>query len=101
MTLILSCLQYLRIKRAVQASFNTDASYISSKAAAVKQNGAVDVDDAVAEGVDPMAALEAQTGAAKMNFVPAKDRGKLAGTEQEPQETGNADEIALDDDDDE
>ena len=53
--------------------------------------------------VDSMAALDAATGGAKPAFVAAKETNSLKGSEKEkePVEVGNADEIAMDDDDDE
>ncbi|KAI5477842.1 pre-mRNA-splicing factor SYF1 [Pseudohyphozyma bogoriensis] len=59
--------EYLRIKRAVQAAFNTESSYLAAKAAAVKAGGSA-AEEAVHGGVDvdPMAALDAATGAGGM-----------------------------------
>lgn len=50
--------------------------------------------------VDPMAALDAAMGAKKPAFVAAKERTTLQGTEKEAV-VENADEIALEEDDDE
>lgn len=91
--------QYLRIKRAVQSAFNTEASYLSAKLSAV-QAGAPIGDEAVNGGaeVDPMAALDAATGQ-KPAFVAAKAKSSLAGEIPAPV-VSNADEIAMDDDSD-
>lgn len=92
--------QYLRIKRAVQSAFNTEASYLSAKLSAV-QAGAPIADEAANGGgaeIDPMAALDAATGQ-KPAFVAAKAKSSLAGEIPAPV-VGNADEIAMDDDSD-
>ncbi|GAA5889753.1 hypothetical protein JCM6882_004311 [Rhodosporidiobolus microsporus] len=102
--------EYLRIKRAVQAAFNTEASYLSAKLqqmqAAQAANAAVSAgDDDADAGADPMAALE--SGGAMRGFVAAsgaKTLGGQAGGEKEEQQqaaAGNADEIAMSDDEDE
>lgn len=69
----------LRIKRSVQAAFNTEASYIAAQAAAArlgKDKGDAGSDDEDAGAAnDPMAALE---GAPKgPSFVAAKQKGVL------------------------
>jgi pre-mRNA-splicing factor SYF1 len=103
--------QYLRIKRAVQAAFNTEASYLTAKLAQLEKGGQ-SAQEAIqgAQVVDPMAALDRATGTGTRvgGFVAATSEkaGKLAGqTAQEDGEGGeqqqaNADEIAVDDDDD-
>jgi len=95
--------EFLRIKRAVQSAFNTEASYLAAKAAAVRAGGVVaqEAEQGGAE-VDPMAALDRATGVA--GFVRAKEGAGVKGTEPEAGATevgGNADEIAMDDDEDE
>lgn len=95
-------LQYLRIKRAVQAAMNTESSYLSAKLAQVQAGGAA-ADEAVHGGVevDPMAALDAATGQGggiKGAFVPATQGAKIQGTEKVDE--SNKDEITMDDDDD-
>ncbi|GAA5978503.1 hypothetical protein JCM5350_003124 [Sporobolomyces pararoseus] len=103
--------EYLRIKRAVQAAFNTEASYLSAKLQQI-QKGQQQAQEAVNGGieVDPMAALDRATGTttggtAVRGFVPAANGQKVGGDPQTQgengeQEKGNADEIAIDDDDD-
>ncbi|GAA5947666.1 hypothetical protein JCM3765_001024 [Sporobolomyces pararoseus] len=108
--------EYLRIKRAVQAAFNTEASYLSAKLQQI-QKGQQQAQEAVNGGieVDPMAALDRATGGASggtavRGFVPAVNGQKVGGNNNgtqeqgggggEEQEKGNADEIAIDDDDD-
>ncbi|GAA5881294.1 hypothetical protein JCM16303_000115 [Sporobolomyces ruberrimus] len=101
--------EYLRIKRAVQAAFNTEASYLSAKLQQI-QRGQAEAQEAVNGGVevDPMAALDRATGTgtAVRGFVPAASGQKVGGDgtkgdgAEEAQQKGNADEIAIDDDDD-
>ncbi|KDE06272.1 pre-mRNA-splicing factor SYF1 [Microbotryum lychnidis-dioicae p1A1 Lamole] len=105
--------EYLRIKRAVQAAFNTEASYLAAKLQQVQQGGQKAI-EAVHGGVevDPMAALDAATGHAQVSaatltgFVKASGSGSgLKGNTEEPDgaevpPTGNQDEIVVDDDDD-
>ncbi|GAA6062979.1 hypothetical protein JCM10212_005802 [Sporobolomyces blumeae] len=98
--------EYLRIKRAVQAAFNTEASYLSAKLQQM-QRGQAEAQEAVQGGVDvdPMAALDRATGGtAVRGFVPAASGQKVGGDgtkEAEPAQNGNADEIDIDDEDDE
>ncbi|GAA5935784.1 mRNA splicing protein SYF1 [Sporobolomyces koalae] len=97
--------EYLRIKRAVQAAFNTEASYLSAKLQQI-QRGQAEAQEAVNGGidVDPMAALDRATGTTVRGFVPAASGQKVGGDGtkdgEEEQQKGNADEIAIDDDDD-
>jgi hypothetical protein len=100
--------QYLRIKRAVQAAFNTEASYLSAKLSQVQAGGAA-AQEAVNGGaeVDPMSALDAATssgagGALGGAFVAASKTSGVKGNVEEKEQVvqGNADEIAMDDDDD-
>lgn len=104
--------EYLRIKRAVQASFNTEASYLAAKVNAAKSGTATatngtSTEAAAAAGLDPMDALN-QAAAASSNdqalggaFVRSKETIPGSNTEEAPKvdPTANADEIALDDDD--
>lgn len=55
----------LRIKRAVQASFNDEKSYLAARAAAAR--AATRVVEETSNGVDAMSALE---NAARPAFVP-------------------------------
>ncbi|KAM0787100.1 hypothetical protein ACM66B_006356 [Microbotryomycetes sp. NB124-2] len=103
--------EYLRIKRAVQAAFNTEASYLSAKMSQVQAGGQAAqeaVDGSAADAAaDPMAALESQAragggGGMASAFVKASDQSaEIKGNQEtQQQESGNADEIAIDDDDD-
>ncbi|KAK4047853.1 pre-mRNA-splicing factor syf1 [Microbotryomycetes sp. JL201] len=99
--------EYLRIKRAVQAAFNTEASYLSAKMSQVQAGGQAAqeaVNDATAEAsADPMAALENQAKGSGMAsaFVKASDQSaQIKGNQEAQAQAGNADEIAIDDDDD-
>lgn len=98
--------QYLRIKRAVQAAFNTEASYLSAKLQQMQSSAAAAAAEAAASGAgeaaDPMAALESGAGGAMRGFVAASSAVKIGGGlgEQEKEAApANADEIAIDDDD--
>lgn len=96
----------MRIKRAVQAAFNTEASYLSAKLQQI-QRGQAEASEAVNGGldVDPMAALDRATGGgtAVRGFVPAASGQKVGGDgtkEAAEEQKGNADEIDIEDDDD-
>lgn len=111
--------EMLRIKRAVQASFNTSTGYLAARAAAASKNAgsaaaasAADTANATTGApLDAMAALEAggaqgAAGKPAMSFVPAKDRIKAAQEEQAKAaqakavaEGANTEEIAIDDED--
>ncbi|KAF7800335.1 hypothetical protein EIP86_011585 [Pleurotus ostreatoroseus] len=88
--------EMLRIKRSVQAQFNTEASYIAAQMA-VKQ----DAVEEEAEPEDTMAAAEKQAGGAP-SFVAAKSSTVKAAQEQDTSAPaqGNADEIHISDDED-
>lgn len=101
--------EMLRIKRSVQASFNTDVSFIASQAVArqqamLDQNGGGDEDDEVemgAEKADAMAELERQARA-PVGFVAASS-GPEGGNRPARQEgdggaVRNEDEIDVDED---
>lgn len=71
----------LRIKRSVQAAFNTEASYVAAQAASARLGAkakAAAADDGMDEdeAADPMAALEGGAGAATKgpSFVAAKQK---------------------------
>lgn len=91
----------LRIRRSVQAKYNTEASYLAAQTLAARDGKVVDAAP-VASALDPMAAAE-QAGASKGGFVAAKH----GGPSQEAPENGagagalesNAEEIQIDDDD--
>ncbi|GJN94630.1 hypothetical protein Rhopal_007713-T1 [Rhodotorula paludigena] len=99
--------EYLRIKRAVQAAFNTESSYLSAKLAQMQKGGQA-AREAVQGGddVDPMAALDRATGGgtAVRGFVAASNGemvgGQAGAARQDEPAQENADEIAVDDDDD-
>ncbi|KEI41587.1 uncharacterized protein L969DRAFT_45779 [Mixia osmundae IAM 14324] len=63
--------EMLRIKRAVQASFNTEASYIAARAANARKGNvqSADATDAVRGAADPMAQLDNAAGQ-QPAFVP-------------------------------
>lgn len=61
--------EMLRIKRSVQAQFNTDASYMAAQTLSAKQSGAAAVEDSAP--ADAMAAAEKAAGNAPA-FVAAK-----------------------------
>ena len=90
--------EMLRIKRSVQAQFNTEASYLAAQTVAGKPAAR---DEANAEdAADPMAAMEKATG----GFVAAKQTGTVNGANppaasSTPAEA-NADEIHISDDED-
>lgn len=94
--------EMLRIKRSVQAQFNTEASYLAAQTMAARQGAALE--DANTTQVDPMAAAERQVNVAN---GPAFVTAKLGSTSQahETDEASlapqaNADEIHISDDED-
>ncbi|KAH9004910.1 spliceosome complex protein [Lactarius hatsudake] len=97
--------EMLRIKRSVQAQFNTEASYLAAQALAARQGAAKSAEEDVAS--DPMAAAERQLGGGKVgpSFVSAKQQAALKDGEDappqpaSPQDVGNADEIHISDED--
>ncbi|BGP44189.1 pre-mRNA-splicing factor syf1 [Rhodotorula kratochvilovae] len=94
--------EYLRIKRAVQAAFNTESSYLSAKLAQMQKGGQA-AREAVegAQVVDPMAALDQATGSGVRGFVAASTGEKVGGQAPAVEaQKANADEIVMDDDDD-
>ena len=92
--------EMLRIKRSVQAQFNTEASYLAAQTISARQ-GTKKVEDS--DGLqDAMAAAEKQAynGANGPAFVAAKtsgDKSVPSATDTNPQAT-NADEIQISDD---
>ncbi|OJJ81356.1 mRNA splicing protein SYF1 [Aspergillus glaucus CBS 516.65] len=104
--------EMLRIKRSVQAQYNTDVNFIASQAIArsqqLPQEGGEEEGkmDGAKEKADVMAALERQARA-PMGFVAAStgpeggNRPPPAGQEQQPSAPVNPDAINLDDDMDE
>ncbi|MBW0483088.1 hypothetical protein O181_022803 [Austropuccinia psidii MF-1] len=89
--------EMLRIKRAVQASFNTETSYLAAKAAAARA-GAAAVEQHKEK--DAMSELEQSENISKPSFVLPKERQEALATNGNQTSTANADEITIDEDDD-
>jgi pre-mRNA-splicing factor SYF1 len=95
--------EMLRIKRSVQAQFNTEASYLAAQALAARQGATRNAEEEVAS--DPMAAAERQLGGGKAgpSFVSAKQQAAPKDGDDappqpaSPQPVGNADEIHISD----
>ena len=87
--------EMLRIKRSVQAQFNTEASYLAAQMATKEGKG--DAADNAAAPADPMAQAERQAAKGPA-FVSAKANAVPQASEAPPA-TGNADEIQIDDED--
>ena len=100
--------EMLRIKRSVQAKFNTDVNFIASQALAKQQQqqqasaqGVEDTEGGAEAGQDPevmdaMAALERQARA-PVGFVAASDGPRPGNVPVEPVVTANPDAIDIDD----
>ena len=96
--------EMLRIKRSVQAQFNTEASYLAAQALAARQGAAKNAEEEEAV-MDPMAAAERQSGGGKggPTFVSAKQQALTKDDDEQaqqppsPQVVGNADEIQISD----
>ncbi|KAG6331528.1 hypothetical protein ID866_7563 [Astraeus odoratus] len=95
----------LRIKRSVQAQFNTEASYLAAQTLSTKRTNVTE-QEASPQPSDPMAAAEQQANGPKgPSFVAAKKTTlpRLEGSEP-PQDgkqpEGNADEIQISDEED-
>ncbi|KAI0736927.1 protein prenylyltransferase [Fomitopsis betulina] len=88
--------EMLRIKRSVQAQFNTEASYLAAQMATKEGKG--DLLEEAAIPADPMVQAERQAGKGPA-FVSAKSNPVLQATEAPPPATSNADEIQIDDED--
>jgi pre-mRNA-splicing factor SYF1 len=87
--------EMLRVKRSVQAQFNTEASYLAAQSVAAKQGAAsTTLDDTPA---DPMAAAEK---AAAPAFVAAKTNPVKPAQEPSSAPDTNAEEIHMSDDED-
>lgn len=96
--------EMLRIKRSVQAQFNTEASYLAAQALAAKRGTEIAEEEDIVPS-DPMAAAEQRaTGGKGMAFVPAsKTGGAKQGQVVEGQAATsqqNEDEIRISDDED-
>lgn len=76
----------LRIKRSVQASYNTESSFIAAQTAAAKKSaGSLPTDDAAAaskDAADPMAGLEREAAAAGKKPAPSFVASTLTKTNQ-------------------
>ncbi|KXH51185.1 pre-mRNA-splicing factor SYF1 [Colletotrichum simmondsii] len=86
--------EMLRIKRSVQAQYNTDVNFIASQALARSQRRPEDSGDADVD--DAMAALERQARA-PAGFVAASDATKMNSTLEAPPAPANPDAIDIDD----
>lgn len=94
--------EMLRIKRSVQAQFNTEASYLAAQTMAARQGTRV-AEEAADVAQDAMAAAEREAGKASA-FVAAKHTANLKGDEEMADaapapKPGNEDEIHISDDD--
>jgi pre-mRNA-splicing factor SYF1 len=97
--------EMLRIKRSVQAQFNTEASYLAAQTIAAREGSQKAFEEDVAAAQDPMAAAERQAGGAKgPAFVAAKQTAirneEEVDVDQPLASQVNADEIHISDDDD-
>src|SRR5215471_651645 len=93
----------LRIRRSVQAQFNTEASYLAAQAVAARQGAARDGEGEDEEArSDPMAAAERQANGVKgPAFVAAKRTEGLKGSDEPTSMQtlqANVDEIHISDD---
>lgn len=98
--------EMLRIKRSVQAQFNTEASYLAAQTISARKNHPHEDQDEGA-AADPMAAAERQAGGGTKGpaFVAAKTKSGLESTAEQnaaaaPATTTNAEEIQISDDED-
>lgn len=89
--------EMLRIKRSVQALFNTAASYIVAQAEASRRGGERERDEEEERaGADPMAAAEREAGKSGPSFVASTQNAVPAA--DDAGDVGNTDEIQIDDD---
>ncbi|KAK2467051.1 hypothetical protein APHAL10511_001309 [Amanita phalloides] len=92
--------EMLRIKRSVQAQFNTEASYLAAQTIAARQGAGLEEED---EAQDAMAAAEKQAngGVKGPAFVSATKTALPKATTESKMESqpANADEIHIDEDD--
>ena len=96
--------EMLRIKRSVQAQFNTEASFLAAQAVAARKGAAAEPVKDAEEAADPMAQAEkAAGGKGNMSFVPPTKTAppkpadaEANGAAQEKQQ--NEDEIRISDD---
>jgi pre-mRNA-splicing factor SYF1 len=93
--------EMLRIKRSVQAQFNTEASYLAAQTVAARQGNQISKENGE-EPQDAMAAAEKQAGKGPA-FVAAKATGSFKPAENNvapSDQPRNADEIHISDDED-
>lgn len=88
--------EMLRIKRSVQAQFNTEASFLAAQTMAARKGQFVEIAPAVP--ADPMAAAEQEAAGGKSMFVAAQHSVNVKETEAEEPAAANADEIHISDD---
>ncbi|KIJ60637.1 hypothetical protein HYDPIDRAFT_160583 [Hydnomerulius pinastri MD-312] len=95
--------EMLRIKRSVQAQFNTEASYLAAQTMSAKRGDGASAEPSLPPS-DPMAAAEQQAGGAKGPAFVAAQKTALPrpeGAEPAPtQQAANADEIQISDEED-
>ncbi|CED82167.1 spliceosome complex protein [Phaffia rhodozyma] len=102
--------EMLRIKRAVQAAFNTEGSYLAAQVAAARlgktnttaSSSSNPANEDGGAGEDPMAALEGAGAAGGPSFVAATKKTGTEATTALPENEGpaaNPDEIEMDEDD--
>jgi pre-mRNA-splicing factor SYF1 len=99
--------EMLRIKRSVQAQFNTEASFLAAQAMAARQVTNKGIVDATAEVTDPMAAAEKEAGVSS-GFVAARHTARPNESEDASEEANgvqnsgvqNEEEIHISDDED-
>ena len=91
----------LRIRRSVQAKYNTEASYLAAQTLAAREGKVIDAAPS-APALDPMAAAE-QAGNTKGGFVAAQHhrppREAPDGSASAGAPEANAEEIQIDEDD--
>ena len=93
--------EMLRIKRSVQAQFNTEASFLAAQALVAKKGVATDIEAESKDAADPMAAAERQAmGGKNMAFVPAAKSAQAKDDQEVAESQQNEDEIRISDDED-
>ncbi|KII88726.1 hypothetical protein PLICRDRAFT_41946 [Plicaturopsis crispa FD-325 SS-3] len=98
--------EMLRIKRSVQAQFNTEASYLAAQTIAARSGAKLAAEEEAEGERDAMAAAEAASGTKGPAFVAAKERSGFeppegdAAAAPDAAAAGNADEIHISDDED-
>lgn len=91
--------EMLRIKRSVQAQFNTEASYLAAQATVTRKTNGVDEAEQEDQS-DPMARAEKDAGGKGMSFVPSKHNVNITQTEAPSIPVVNEEEIHISDEDD-